>query len=241
MRSSAMRFPFGIGKVYMMITDDQQRRLKDLQKVFMEENAKLNLSAMRDEQAIWIGNISDSLVALDLPLFQTSDLKILDIGTGGGFPLLPLAICKPDCHFTGIDSTEKKLDAIGRMVEALELSNVTLIAGRAEQLGKDADYREQYDIVTARALAPLNTLLEYCAPFAKVGGHVVAWKSMKIETERSESLLASAELSCHLIDQYEYELPDDWGKRQLMIYEKTAKTNQKYPREVGTPKKKPLI
>ena len=163
------------------------------------------------------------------------------MGTGGGFPLLPLAICKPESQFFGLDSTRKKLDAIGRMIAALGLPNVEVIAGRAEELGHEPQYREQFDIVLARALAPLNVLLELCSPFAKKGGHVVAWKSMKIDTELKESLLARANLSCHLVDQHEYELPGDWGKRQLLVFEKTDKTDPKYPRETGIPNKKPLI
>lgn len=224
-----------------MITEDQQKRLRDLQRVFQEENTKLNLSALRDEDAIWIGNISDSVVALDTEQFQQTELRILDIGTGGGFPLLPLAICMPTCHFTGLDSTQKKLDAIQRMVDALGLTNVTLLSGRCEELGHDPKYRDQFDIVTARAVAPLNVLLEYCAPFTKPKGHIVAWKSMKLDTELHESLLARAELSCHLSNRYEYELPGDWGKRQLLFFEKLANTSAKYPREVGTPKKHPLL
>ena len=225
----------------MTITDDQQNRLRELQKVFLEENTKLNLSAIREPDAIWIGNISDSLVALDLEIFQASDLKVLDIGTGGGFPLLPLAVCKPECKFFGLDSTQKKLDSIGRMTIALHLNNVRLITGRCEEKGRDAQHRDSYDIVTARAVAPLNVLLEYCAPFVKPGGHLIAWKSMKMDTEMEESLLARAELSCHLQQQYEYELPDDWGKRQLLIFEKTSATHKKYPRETGIPKKNPIL
>lgn len=224
-----------------MITDEQHQRLQQLKTVFLEENTKLNLSALRDEDAIWIGNISDSVVALDLDVFQKSDLRILDVGTGGGFPLLPLAICKRDCSFTGLDSTQKKLDAIDTMKTALGLSNVSLLSGRTEELGHDSAHRQQYDIVTARAVAELNVLLEFCIPFVKVGGHVVAWKSMKIEAELKESLLARAELGCHLIDQYEYELPGDWGKRQLLVFEKTSETDPKYPRETGIPKKHPLL
>ncbi|MDP6562096.1 MAG: 16S rRNA (guanine(527)-N(7))-methyltransferase RsmG [Candidatus Peribacteraceae bacterium] len=238
----------------MTITDEQQHRLRELQKVFLEENQKLNLSAIREPEAVWIGNISDSVVALDLEIFQKSDLKILDIGTGGGFPLLPLAICKPDSHFTGLDSTQKKLDSITRMTDALELSNVHMLAGRCEQKGRDTQHRESYDIVTARALAPLNVLLEFCAPFVKRGGFIVAWKSMKVDTELEESLLARAELSCHLVDSYTYDLDttglptvdpakqgEGWGKRQLLVFEKTSETNAKYPREVGIPKKNPLL
>jgi len=225
----------------MTITDDQQDRLRELQKVFLEENSKLNLSAIRDPDAVWIGNISDSLVALDLEIFQEDGLKILDIGTGGGFPLLPLAVCKPHCKFIGMDSTQKKLDSIGRMTIPLHLNNVRLVTGRFEEKGQDQQHRDMYDIVTARAVAPLNVLLEYGAPFVKPGGHLIAWKSMKVDTELEESLLARAELSCHLTQQYVYELPGDWGERQLLIFEKTAPTNQKYPRDTGIPKKSPLL
>lgn len=221
-----------------MITEEQERQLQDLLRVFQEENAKLNLSALRDEKSIWIGNILDSLPLLDL---FPHPLSVLDIGTGGGFPLLPLAICKPDWKLTGLDSTQKKIDAIQRMVDALGLSNVDLITGRTEELGHDATYREQFDIVTARAVAPLNTLLEFCSPFVKKGGYIVAWKSMKVDTELQESLLARAELSCHLEIKHEYELPEDFGKRQLLVFKKTDTLHPKYPREVGIPKKHPLL
>ncbi len=245
-----------------MITQDQQDRLRNLQRVFREENTKLNLSALRTDDAIWIGNILDSLAILDYPKESSifpkgtasgsnlqSSISILEVGTGGGFPLLPLAICKPDCRFAGMDSTQKKLDAIHRMIDALALENIQLIAGRAEELGHDPQYRGQFDIVLARALAPLNVLLELCVPFLRKGGHLIAWKSMKIETELKESLHARTELSCHLIDHFEYDLDaigtpinaGGWGKRQLLIFQKADDTSPKYPREVGVPKKKPLI
>lgn len=227
-----------------MITEIQEKRLKELLHLFMEENTKLNLSALRDEDSIWIGHILDSVIFLDiLETFSTfrSSLSVLDIGTGGGFPLLPLAICMPDTQFFGLDSTQKKLDAITRMTDALQINNVQMLSGRCEELGRDSAHRDHYDIVTARAVAPLNVLLEYAAPFVKPGGYFVAWKSMKMETELQESLLARAELSCHLKEKYAYTLPGDWGERQLLIFEKTSKTNKKYPRETGAPKHHPIV
>ncbi|MBU2214046.1 16S rRNA (guanine(527)-N(7))-methyltransferase RsmG, partial [Patescibacteria group bacterium] len=167
--------------------------------------------------------------------------SILDLGTGGGFPLLPLAICLPQCQLTGVDATQKKVAAVERIANALEVKNVNIIAGRAEELGHDKTYREQFDLVLSRAVAPINTLLEYCAPFTKVKGHIVLWKSMKIEQELKDSLLARAELSCHLTAQHEYELPEKFGKRQLLIFEKTFQTSEKYPREIGIPKKNPIV
>ena len=123
----------------------------------------------------------------------------------------------------------------------MAIENVELLCGRSEELAHEAGYREQFDVVTARALAPLNTLVELAAPFAKVGGRIVCWKSMNIEQELQESLLARAELSCHLVQTYPYDLPEDWGKRQLLMFEKTFKTAKKYPRDIGIPKKNPLL
>lgn len=222
-----------------MITDEQLQRLEELTQIFLDENSKLNLSALRTHETCWYGNILDSVAALDI--LDGEPKNVLDIGTGGGFPLLPLAVCLPTWKFTGMDSTTKKIDAIRRIADAMNLQNITLVAGRTEELGQDADYREQFDIVTARAVAPLNTLLEYAAPFAKVRGHLLFWKSMNIDQELKDSLLARAELGCHSMKQFEYDLEGDWGKRQILIFEKASKTHKKYPREIGTPKKTPLL
>lgn len=212
--------------------------------VFLEENTKLNLSAFRTEEQCWIGNILDSLPAVEhlSPMSNPhSPITILDLGTGGGFPLLPLALLLPQSHWTGMDSIQKKIDAIQRIVDAMGMKNVDLICGRAEELGRDPEHREQYDVVTARAVAPLNVLLEYAAPLVKVGGKILCWKSLQIEQELQESLLARAELSCQLAEKVEYELPGDWGKRQILVFEKRHKTDKKYPRETGMPKKSPLL
>ncbi|HAI98763.1 TPA: 16S rRNA (guanine(527)-N(7))-methyltransferase RsmG [Candidatus Peribacteria bacterium] len=225
-----------------MIPEAFHSRLEALSDAFLRENEKLNLSAMRTKELNWYGNIADSLAILDTPLLHpdSSDLRILDLGTGGGYPLLPLAICREKCRFTGIDSIGKKMDAVRRIIATLEISNAEVVTGRSEELGHDPAYRERFDLVLSRAVAPLNVLLEWCAPFAKVGGRVVAWKSMKIDAELTDSLLARAELSCHLTDQYPYELPAGWGERQLLVFEKTFKTHEKYPRPASVIKKHPL-
>ena len=238
-----------------MLSDEQTQRLKDLNRVFLEENAKLNLSALRTEHLSWMGNVMDSVAIVESGLGEVkSNTQVLDIGTGGGFPLLPLAICLPHIQYTGLDSTQKKIDAIQRIIDALDISNVQLICGRTEELGRNTTYREQYDIVTARAVAPLNVLLEFASPFVKPGGKILAWKSMNIDQELQESLLARAELSCQLVDTYTYNLDDwlpndsnqdsqgaGWGKRQILIFEKRHTLDKKYPRDVGVPKKNPLI
>ncbi len=227
----------------MELSPELEQRLKKLVEVFLEENSKINLSAFRTPELCWMGNVMDSLALLDI-LQELSKgnpaLSIMDLGTGGGFPLLPLAICLPEARLVGVDSVKKKLDAVGRIAQTMELANIELITGRAEELGRDKKLREQFDIVTARAVAPINTLLEYCAPFVKKGGQVIFWKSLDIEQELKDSLLARAELSCHLIKQHRYSLGEEWGERQLLIFEKASALPKKYPREVGVPKKDPL-
>lgn len=211
--------------------------------VFLEENKKLNLSALRTPELCWTGNVLDSLAFLKLlPQFSTphSPLSILDMGTGGGFPLLPLALCLPEVRFAGLDATRKKIDAVSRIEQALGIVNAELLCGRAETLGHDPSLRETFDVVLSRAVAPVNVLLEYCAPFARPGGAIVLWKSLRVDAELQESLLARAELSCHLARSREYDLGGTWGRRQMLVFEKASALPDKYPRGVGVPGKDPL-
>jgi 16S rRNA (guanine527-N7)-methyltransferase len=221
------------------LTPDLEARLRTLTTAFLAENAKLNLSALRTPEACWVGNVLDSLPALDLP--ELTDARtLLDLGTGGGFPLLPLACARPDLSCTGLDATGKKIDAIGRIAQATGLSNVHLLTGRAEDLGHDRTCRERFDCVTARAVAPLPTLLEYAAPFVRTGGILVLWKSLHIDAELQASLGGRSTLSTHLLRSHRYTLPGDWGERQLLIFGKTATLKALYPRGNGLPRSKPL-
>jgi len=172
---------------------------------------------------------------------EVKSLHILDLGTGGGFPLLPLAICLPSSSFAGMDSVQKKITAVQHIVDELKLTNVRLVCGRSEELAREDTHREQYDVVLARALAPLNILLELAAPFVKTGGRLLCWKSMNIDRELQDSLLARAELSCQMEKPHEYDLGGNWGRRQILVFRKRAKTSAKYPREIGEPKKNPLL
>lgn len=223
----------------MHLTSDQESALHHLVDVFLAENAKLNLSALRTAEQCWNGNVLDSLALLDLAIPPPA--TIVDVGTGGGFPLLPLAMLLPGTTFIGIDATQKKIDAVGRIVKEMGVSNVELICGRTEELGHDKRLRESFDVVLARAVAETNVLLEFTSPFAKNGGRVILWKSLHADEEIKQSLLARAELSCHLVDQHRYTLPGDWGERQLLVFEKSGKLPPKYPRKTGIPKKEPLL
>ena len=225
------------------MSNEHEQQLRQLLHVFLEENAKINLSALRTEEQCWIGNIQDSLAVLNvLPsLFpEQENLHILDMGTGGGFPLLPLAICLPNAQLTGLDSTNKKLEAIKRIQQPLGLKNVTLLAGRAEGLGQQKEYRETFDVVMSRAVASLSTLLEYCSPFVKPKGYVVVWKSLHAEEEFEQSKEAQRKLQLQFIQAHTYTLTEPYGQRQLLIFRKNTLLPKLYPRAVGVPKKEPL-
>ena len=224
-------------------------------KVFLEENKKLNLSAYREEGQCWVGNVLDSVIALDelWDIFcagyevergkwkgEKEKISIIDVGMGGGFPMLPLAILFPEIKFTGLDATGKKVDAVRRIADKMELKNVQLITGRAEEVGRDEKYREKFDVVLGRAVAPLSVLLEYMSPFVSVKGRMLCWKSMNIEDELTDSINARIKLNAQLVDKVEYELPEEWGHRQILVFEKTGVLSEEFPRGVGVAKKEPL-
>lgn len=226
----------------MCMTIDEPR-LRRLMKVFLAENAKLNLSALRTEDLCWHGNVLDSVAFLQ-SFDAYPDLKkiktLLDIGTGGGFPLMPLALCLPDIRCVGIDATQKKVDAVRRIIEAVGIPNASLVSGRIESLAHSAEYRAQFDLVTARAVAPLSVLLEYAVPFLKIGGLCAFWKSTKIAAELADSADAQKKLSAPYLGNFPYTLPGNWGERTIVFFKKTAATPNEYPRRTGVPKQEPL-
>lgn len=220
----------------MHLSDDQ---ISALIQAFLTENAKMNLSAFRTEEHCRIGNVQDSLAILET-IDPSKVTSFLDLGTGGGFPLLPLAMAMPQARAVGIDSIEKKVMAVRRIAESCGLTSVTVLAGRIEELARRDDLRTSFDMVTARALAPLPILLEYAIPFLRVGGMAAFWKSTKIADELASTAEAQKLLRCAYTETFEYDLPGDWGKRSIVFFQKTADTPDTYPRKIGVPKNDPL-
>ena len=224
------------------LPEEQQLALNRLVELFLAENAVTNLSALRTADACFTGNVVDSL-AFEL-FAKDAGLKdgnlLLDVGTGGGFPLLPVAVTRPTLRCHGLEAIGKKAAAVERMAKALGLQNVSLIRDRSETAGQDKKHRERFDVVTARAVAPLSVLLEYCAPFAKVGGSLVLWKSLQIEDERAASAHAQRILGLGEPTSLRYDLGGDWGQRQLLVYKKERPTPKEYPRRVGEAKHHPI-
>lgn len=203
----------------------------------LEKNKYLNLTAITDKEDFDQRNIQDSLKVLEFHTFKEGE-KVLDLGTGGGLPGIPLAIARPDLHFTLVDARRKKIRFLEELIRELKLTNVSVIATRAEELGRDKAHREQYDALVTRALAPLRVLLEYSIPLLKVEGKLFAFKGPKAPAELNESANALHRLHAQYIQTFHYPLAD--AQHQLLVFEKRKRTSPEFPRSPGTPSNKPL-
>lgn len=219
------------------LDDEAVARFDRLAELLIEQNKTMNLTAITDPDEVVIKHFADS-ISLFKAVNPDNGAKILDLGTGAGFPGIPLLITRPDLNLTMVDSTAKKLRYVAQTVETLGLEAETLHA-RAEEAGKDPEYREQYDIVCSRAVAALNVLSEYCLPFVKVGGVFVAMKSAKAEEEIADAKKALGILGGKIIDKITFTLSDG-GERTLIVIKKISQTSPKYPRVSAQIAKKPL-
>lgn len=221
------------------LSPTQIAKLEQLADLFLEWNSKLNLSAIRDRDGVLLKHIIDSLLILPYHLFNHGD-TVLDLGTGGGFPGLALAIAYPTVRFTLVDATEKKIRAVEAMAKELGLQNVRCLSGRAEELARKRDMREHFDVVVARALAGFSTLLEYTLPFVKVGGHFIAYQGPELAEECQQYSGVAKKLGGKIVHVHMTQLPIEGAKRCFIVIKKEQLTPPPYPRQVGMPKKNPL-
>ncbi len=204
-----------------------------------EWNEKINITSIDDDEEIYIKHFIDSVLLLNENNINESKTMI-DVGTGGGFPGLPLKIVNSNYKITLLDSLRKRIDFLTEVIKALNLKDVNLIHGRAEDYGQSRDYRECFDICVSRAVAPLNVLSEYCIPFVKLGGYFAAYKSDNISQEISNSDNAIKKLGGKIKEIKEISIPATDIIRKIVIIEKIEATNIKYPRKAGKPSKNPL-
>ncbi len=207
-------------------------------------NARINLTAITEYTQVLVKHFLDSLsVALALPRpFETNlqGRKLIDVGAGAGFPGVPLAIAFPQLQVTLLEATGKKaifLDQLGRV---LNLANVTVLRGRAEELGQKPEYREQFDFAAARAVAELRSLVELTLPFVRLGGVLIAQKSLDVQAEAEAAADAIQALGGTRREIIPVQLPDVPESRYLVVIEKIGATPEKYPRRAGMPEKRPL-
>ncbi len=205
-----------------------------------EWNQKINITSIEDDEDIYVKHFLDSVLLLNEENFNESK-SIIDVGTGGGFPGLPLKIVNNNYKITLLDSLRKRIDFLSIVSKELLLENMDFIHGRAEDFGQNKNYREKFDICVSRAVAPLNVLCEYCLPFVKVSGYFAAYKSENISLEIDSSESAIKKLGGKIKEIREINLPGTDITRKIVIIEKIETTNNKYPRKAGKPSKEPLV
>ena len=224
---------FGIEASDKMLADFQKYK-----EILVEWNQKMNLTGIEDEKEVFIKHFLDSVSAVTKG-YVKNGMSLIDVGTGAGFPGMPLRICLPELKVTLLDSLNKRVDFLKQVCDKLKINNVTAIHGRAETYGQNEMYRNQFDFVVSRAVAELPILMEYCVPFAKVNGYFVSYKGKKQEEEVKLAENAFCELSAKFDHLDKFSLRDR-EERYLLFIKKEEKTNSKYPRKEGKPKKKPL-
>jgi len=215
--------------------DEKTEQLRQYMEGVLSWNEKVNLTAITDRDAFVQKHYIDSLLCAESLTFTASS-SICDVGTGGGFPGVPLAVCYPDKEFVLMDSLQKRVKIVRELCEEIGLRNVTVLHGRAEELARKKEYRENFDLCVSRAVANMQILSEYCLPFVKPGGYFIAYKGADCEPEISDASRAIRILGGGKPQIQELPQLDHC----LVIVRKKEPTPAAYPRKAGTPSKKPL-
>ncbi len=216
------------------ITDKQYELFEKYYEILVSYNQKVNVTAIIEKKEVFIKHFVDSVLNVD----KLKGGYLLDVGSGGGFPAIPIKILRDDLDITMLEATNKKCEFIKLVIKELGLKNIRVICSRAEDLAKLKEHRERYDICTARAVARLNTLLEYVLPFTKVGGKFYAYKSVQGNEEILESKNALNILGGRVEEVLEYKIFDNI--RNIIVINKEKQTPIKYPRGNGKERKNPL-
>lgn len=222
-------------------TDKTAANIKEFAKLFEEYNSHTNLMSKNDVALLFEKHIFDSLaINIFLKKYDLKDeLNVLDIGTGGGFPSIPLALCFENMSVLALDSIGKKIEFIKGIKEKLKLEKLNPVCSRVEDL--DLSYKESFDIVTTRAVSDLNVILEYAIPYVKVGGYFIAYKSKNVDEEITNAKNALRILGAKVVEKIEYKLPlESDFTRFLVVIKKEKSTPKSYPRKSGNAKKMPL-
>jgi 16S rRNA (guanine527-N7)-methyltransferase len=229
----------GIEELGIETNDEMLENLKKYKELLVEWNKVMNLTGIEDEREVYIKHFLDSISAVKNGYIKDG-ISLIDVGTGAGFPGMPLKICLKNLEVTLLDSLNKRITFLQEVAKNVGINDIKYIHGRAEDFGKDDQYREQYDIATARAVAGLPVLMEFCVPFVKVGGYFVCLKGPNANLELEESKAAMQTLGVEFIEKINVDLPDTNLNHNILVFKKIDKTPEKYPRKAGKPAKSPI-
>lgn len=226
-----------VNKLSITLSEEQLKQFRIYYEMLVEKNKVMNLTGITDWDEVLEKHFLDS-ISLIRAIDLSQELKVMDMGTGAGFPGIPLKIAFPNLKVTLADSLNKRVHFLQEVIDALGLEDIEAIHGRAEDLAKDKNYRQQYDLSVSRAVANLSTLSEYCLPFVKIGGQFISYKSGDCEEEVTASKKAVFVLGGKIKEVIKFELGE--SGRSFIIIDKVSGTPKEYPRKAGTPSKKPI-
>lgn len=231
------QFKEKMGKKCPELTVLKQEQFEKYKDLLLEWNEKINLTAITEEDDIILKHFIDSMTILK---HIDENSSIVDVGTGAGFPGIPIKIANPSINVTLVDSLNKRLIFLEEVIKNLNLEKIKTVHSRAEEFGQNKNYREKFDIATSRAVANLSVLVEYLLPLVKVGGKCICMKGSDIEEELQNSKDAIKTLGGQIEKVEEFTLPESDIKRNIIVIKKIKQTPNKYPRKPGVPSKNPL-
>lgn len=223
--------------INITFNEEQLEKFYLYMNLLIEWNEKINLTAIVEPNEIILKHFIDSLT---INKYVNKNEKLVDVGTGAGFPGIPLKIIRDDIEVVLVDSLNKRIKFLDEVIQKLNLKSIKTVHARAEEFGRMKQYRETFDNATSRAVANLATLSEYLIPLIKVNGRCICMKGSDIKDEIEQSNVAIKTLGGKIKEIEEFKLPNSDIKRNIIIVEKTEKTNKKYPRKPGTPSKEPI-
>ena len=235
------KFKHGLEELNITLTDEQIEQFLQYYEMLVEKNKVMNLTGITEYEEVIQKHFLDSLSLIRvIPDIASQKLTVIDLGTGAGFPGIPLKIAFPELEITLMDSLNKRILFLQEVIDALGLKKVSAVHGRAEEMASNATHRQQYDLCVSRAVSNLSVLTEYCLPFVKKGGLFVSYKSADSDAEIQEGKKAISILGGKLTSVDKFQLPDSDLRRALVCIKKVKDTPKKYPRKAGTPAKLPL-
>lgn len=229
----------GCKKLNIEINDIQIKQFEKYFDMLIETNKVMNLTAITEIDEVMIKHFLDSILVAAKIDFKKYN-SMIDVGTGAGFPGIPIKIMFPHLKVTLLDSLNKRLKFLNNVIDELGLEDIYTIHGRAEDIGKNKDYREKYDLCVSRAVANLSTLSEYCIPFISINGDFISYKSDMSDDEINDASVAIKVLGCEVTSKDKIDLPFTDISRKFVICKKKKYTPKKFPRKAGTPLKEPI-